>query len=51
MKHKKEKINTMKELQQIEENYKKYAYFYTRYLEEKVGWEETKALLEKERLI
>lgn len=32
----------MKELKEIEDNYKKYAYFYTKYLEEKATYEDTK---------
>jgi len=38
--HKQEKLELLNKLASIESNYQKYAFFYTKYLEERVVYEE-----------
>ena len=39
-KHKEEKVKINKQLKSVEENYQKYAFFYTKYLEESIVFNE-----------
>jgi hypothetical protein len=50
-KHRLEKQQLVERLQQIEENYQKYAFFYTKYLEEKVVAKEREEKEESDREI
>jgi hypothetical protein len=49
--HKQEKLSLLEKLSQIEQNYQKYAFFYTKYLEERVVYEEAMQQSAKEAVV
>ena len=49
--HKQEKLSLLDKLSQIEQNYQKYAFFYTKYLEERVVYEEAMQQSAKENVV
>ncbi len=48
LRHRTEKTTLLQHLTAIEENYQKYAYFYTKYLEEQVSHQEAQSKAKKE---